>query len=147
MQNERVFTISGGRSKFAVLEPLEEKSWPRSVMNGLDTRGLVVISNILTSDIKGLFDPRATQFVHPDADKDGVTVISPTGETRGGFSRQGLAPHSDRAMVGSPPSILVLVMEQQAVKGGDAFFVDSVEVVSLLLRRGVEASEDRKSVV
>lgn len=70
---------------------------------------------------------------HPDADPDGITVITdlgPAGDLPGtaGFSRRELAAHTDGSRVPHPPALLIAVCVQPAAAGGASRFTDGLAV-------------------
>ena len=70
---------------------------------------------------------------HPDADPDGITVITDrgaAGDLRGaaGFSRRGLAAHTDGSRVPHPPALLIAVCALSAAAGGASRFIDGLAV-------------------
>lgn len=121
--------------------PLNSEDWRAALRAELSSAGLVITHGVSTRDLGKLLERDAQIFVHPDAGSDGVTLITPTGESRGGFSRMGLAPHTDRSTVAEPPSVLVLVMAQPSRVGGDAQFADSKVVVLAMLEQGLSMEE------
>jgi hypothetical protein len=139
---KHVLTLDRGSTELTDLGGSND-FWIETGLSALKEFGLIVTRGVLIAEMKQEFDSRATPFVHPDADPDGITTITPGAEDRGGFSRERLAPHTDRAMVEFPPSVLGLVMEQQGTEGGGAFFVDSLELVTALLSAGLTPSDIR----
>jgi alpha-ketoglutarate-dependent taurine dioxygenase len=70
---------------------------------------------------------------HPDADQDGITVITDLGTAgdlpgAAGFSRRELAAHTDGSRVPHPPALLMAVCAQPADAGGDSRFTDGLAV-------------------
>jgi alpha-ketoglutarate-dependent taurine dioxygenase len=74
---------------------------------------------------------------HPDADQDGITVITDLGSAgdvpgAAGFSRRELAAHTDGSQVAHPPALLMAVCAQAADAGGSSRFTDGLAVISEL---------------
>jgi alpha-ketoglutarate-dependent taurine dioxygenase len=70
---------------------------------------------------------------HPDADPDGITVITDRGAAgdlpgAAGFSRRELAAHTDGSRVPRPPALLMAVCAQPADTGGGSRFTDGLAV-------------------
>lgn len=74
---------------------------------------------------------------HPDADPDGITVITDLGAAGdlpngGGFSRRELSAHTDGSRDPNPPALLMAVCAQPAATGGASRFADGLAVLSEL---------------
>jgi alpha-ketoglutarate-dependent taurine dioxygenase len=72
---------------------------------------------------------------HPDADSDGITVITDLGASgdlpgAAGFSRRELAAHTDGSRVAHPPALLMAVCAQPAEAGGSSRLADGLAVFS-----------------
>lgn len=81
---------------------------------------------------------------HPDSDHRGLTTLTdlgPAGEqpNAAGFSRRGLAPHTDRSGVADPPPLLMTACARPAGSGGTCLLVDGQAVHEDLARAAPEA--------
>lgn len=72
---------------------------------------------------------------HPHAAPSGETLIEPqqTGGSPGaaGFSQFGLAPHTDRALMLRPPTLVAVLIEQAASYGGQSLVADASPISRL----------------
>lgn len=74
---------------------------------------------------------------HPDADRDGITVITDlaaAGElpNGAGFSRRELTAHTDGSRDPNPPALMMAVCAQPAAAGGASRFTDGLAIVGEL---------------
>lgn len=68
-----------------------------------------------------------TVVPHRDSRPDGVTVIEDRGARSAalaGFTRSGLAPHTDRSGVETPPGLLLTVCGREPAAGGQSLIAD-----------------------
>lgn len=113
-------------------------------------QGLARIAELLAVEGLALFhsaDSRtaalqaASKFLvarpHPDADPDGITVITDRGAVGdlpngAGFSCRELTAHTDGSRDPSPPAVMMAVCAQPAATGGASRFADGLAVLSEL---------------
>lgn len=113
-------------------------------------RGLARMSDLLAAEGLALFRGVHTRTAviqaasailavrrHPDADPDGVTVITDLGAIgdlpgAAGFSRRELSPHTDGSRTPEPPGLLMAVCLQPAAAGGASTFTDGLAIVGEL---------------
>lgn len=113
-------------------------------------QGLARVSELLAAEGLALFRDVHTRTAvlqaasailtvrrHPDADPDGVTVITDLGATgdlpgAAGFSRRELGAHTDGSRAPEPPGLLMAVCLQPAAVGGASTFTDGLAVVGEL---------------
>ncbi len=109
-------------------------------------QGLARVSELLAAEGLALFRGadrrtavlRAASAVltvrpHPDADPDGITVITYLGAAgdlpgAAGFSRRELVAHTDGSRVPHPPALLMAVCARAAATGGASRFTDGLAV-------------------
>lgn len=117
---------AGGRSKFD--EPAEEhvQDSPALIQDLLQGHGLAFMHGISLTQFSGVMRSLGRLFAHPDADADGVTRIIPDGrqaQRGGGFTREALPLHTDRALTESPPQYLgIYFLSKRQDSGGDPIF-------------------------
>jgi alpha-ketoglutarate-dependent taurine dioxygenase len=78
-----------------------------------------------------------TVFPHPDADPDGITLITDLGAVgkqpgAAGFSHRELSAHTDRSGACSPPALLLAVCGRPAQEGGASKLTDGLAVYQQL---------------
>jgi Taurine catabolism dioxygenase TauD, TfdA family len=120
-------------------------------------RGLARMSELLAAEGLALFHGRHNRTAvlqaasailavrrHPDADPDGVTVITDLGATgdlpgAAGFSRRELTAHTDGSRTPDPPGLLMAVCLQPAAVGGASTLTDGLAIVGELTTNWPEA--------
>lgn len=89
------------------------------------------------ADVLALARALMTVLPHPDADRDGITVITDLGAAgehpgAAGFSTRELKAHTDRSGVCSPPALLLAACARPADAGGASRLTDGLAVYEQL---------------
>lgn len=101
-----------------------------SVLGRLSETGLVFFDGANTALVSRLARELGAIVPHPDACAEGVTALDFDGKRKPrrpgekGFSSEELYPHTDRSILPSPPSLLILWCERNSPYGGQSVFVD-----------------------
>jgi alpha-ketoglutarate-dependent taurine dioxygenase len=99
-----------------------------TILADLTHAGVALLTDVSgPTDLLALAEVLGTIEPHPDSGPDGVTVIEDRGATESGmvaFSRQGLAPHTDRSSIPAPPGLVLTACRHEPAAGGESLLVD-----------------------
>lgn len=131
-------------SRYGIGDLREAQAVDRLRCGVVDT-GLVVFGGVRSTAIMLETATAVMQVVsHPDSGEHGVTTLLDRGPGRpqsnsAGFSRRGLAPHTDRSGVPDPPALLMTVCVRPARAGGSCILVDGKAVHDDLVESAPDA--------
>jgi len=103
------------------------------VLPVLDAHGVVLVSEADRVAVADRLSSLWRVRPHPHAGPDGWTVIAPppippSTPNSAGFTRSGLAPHTDRSQSARPPALLCFLVESGPASGGESVLVDAKRI-------------------
>lgn len=98
---------------------------PGCLAEHLETFGVVLFFDATRESLAESLASWTVMFRHPHAAPDGLTVLRPGGRSSGaGFSHAAIGPHTDRAQIAEPPTVVAVLVEHPAEVGGESLLVD-----------------------
>ena len=87
---------------------------PGSVAEHLEAFGVVLFFDATRKSLTAAMASWTVLFHHPQAAADGLTVLRPGGGSGGaGFSHAAIGPHTDRAQIADPPTVVAVLVGVQ----------------------------------
>jgi hypothetical protein len=116
---------------------------PCDIAADLASAGIALLTGVSPpSRLLSLAEAIGTVVHHRDSGPNGVTVIEDHGARAAGlagFSRQSLAPHTDRSSIEHPPGLILTACGQESTVGGEALLADGKAVYDDLAVSSPEA--------
>ncbi|WP_051341845.1 TauD/TfdA family dioxygenase [Pseudonocardia spinosispora] len=115
------------------------------ILTDLAQAGIALLTDVSgPTDLLSLASALGVLAPHRDSRPDGVTVIEDRGATESGmvaFTRQGLAPHTDRSSIPVPPGLVLTACGYVPVAGGESLLADGKAIYDELASTSPAALE------